>query len=157
MVGKEDWKTVDMPEQIEYFTIERNLTNDELTSIKEGLKPQVMEDKWFMYYETGKLFIHRSWTGYCIYIVDLSKDGKLQVTVNNDPEQHVEYSLASDKLMVTILINTLIRDNSENGKLMQKYIKQREEELMRKHIEHKSAKFMKWYNEVKSGYSNDSV
>jgi hypothetical protein len=30
--------------------------------LKEGLVPQQMEDKWFIYYEEPYLFLHRSWT-----------------------------------------------------------------------------------------------
>lgn len=122
MIKKIDWKTVEMPEQIEKFVIEKTLTDIEIEYIKEGHRPQEMEDKWFMYFEDKKLFIHRSWTGYCIYIIDLSEHGKLNVTVNRNPEQYKEDNVENDKIMVNILINQLIQQNGENAKLMKMYL-----------------------------------
>ena len=122
MVKKSEWNMKEMPEQVEHFVIEKVLSNDELHAIQEGHKPFEMEDKWFMYYEDGQLFIHRSWTGYCIYIVDLLKTGTLNVTVNREPEQHKESSIECDRIMVTILINRLIGAHGKNAVLMKQYL-----------------------------------
>lgn len=54
MVKKEDWKTLEIPTQFETFFLERTLTNEDLTYIKEGHRPEEMEDKWFMYCEDHK-------------------------------------------------------------------------------------------------------
>lgn len=121
MVKKTDWKTEEMPEQVESFVMERSLTDSETEYIKEGHRPQEMEDRWFMYYEDETLFIHRSWTGYCIYKIDLSKPGELNVTVNRNPEQYKENSVENDRIMVNILINQLLRQNGENAELMKRY------------------------------------
>ena len=40
---------------------------DEFERIKAGLIPQAMEDKWFIYYDSPFLFLHRSWTGEPVY------------------------------------------------------------------------------------------
>lgn len=69
MVRKDDWKTVEIPSQIEEFVLEKKLTSDDIRQIEEGRRPEEMEDKWFMYYENNKLFIHRSWTGYCMLLI----------------------------------------------------------------------------------------
>ncbi len=122
MVKKTDWKTEEMPEQVESFVMERSLTDSETEYIKEGHRPQEMEDKWFMYYENNTLFIHRSWTGYCIYKIDLSKQGELNVTVNRNPEQYKENSVENDRIMVNILINQLLQRNGENAELMKRYL-----------------------------------
>lgn len=122
MVNKNDWKTIEMPELAETFIIEKTLTSSDLEYIKEGHKPQEMEDKWFMYYEDNHLFIHRSWTGYCIYIIDFSENGKLKITVNRNPEQYKEESIENDRIMVNILINQLVHQNGENAKLMKLYL-----------------------------------
>lgn len=122
MVQKGDWKTVDLPEQTAQFVLERILSDEELEAIQEGHRPQEMEDKWFMYQEDDKLFIHRSWTGYCIYVVELSQTGKLSVTVNRDPEQYRETDLEQDRRLVDILINQLIQTNHENAELMKRYM-----------------------------------
>ena len=39
--------------------------------LKDGLIPEQMEDKWFIYYEESHLFFHRSWTGQPVYRVTL--------------------------------------------------------------------------------------
>lgn len=31
-----------------------------------------MEDKWFSYMDENTLYAHRSWTGYCIYIIEIN-------------------------------------------------------------------------------------
>ena len=118
MVKKSDWKTLEMPGQTTEFVINRELKDNEKEYIKEGHKPQEMEDKWFMYYEDNKLFIHRSWTGYCIYIIDCSRSPELYVTASRNPEQYKETDIEKDKIQVNILINQLIRRNEENAKEM---------------------------------------
>lgn len=122
MVQKTDWKTIEMPAQTEQFVIEKTFTDTEIDYLKEGHRPQEMEDKWFMYYEDHKLFIHRSWTGYCIYIIDLSESGRLNITVNRNPGQYKEGSIESDKILVNILINQFVKQNAENGELMKRYL-----------------------------------
>jgi hypothetical protein len=39
--------------------------------LMEGLVPVEMEDKWFVYFEDGWLYFHRSWTGALIYWIKL--------------------------------------------------------------------------------------
>lgn len=69
---KESWKNIpiDKPKKIE---IDLFLTNKQFSKLKNGLIPQEMEDKWFIYYENEWLYFHRSWTGYGIYKAKLDK------------------------------------------------------------------------------------
>ena len=39
--------------------------------LKQGLIPERMEDKWFIYYEEPHLFLHRSWSGELVYRLTL--------------------------------------------------------------------------------------
>ena len=125
MVSKTDWQTSEMPEENEKIILERVLSGEEIEMIKEGHRPQEMEDKWFMYYEAGKLYIHRSWTGFCIYIVDISEGGKLEVLVNRNPQQHKEKDVGQDKIRLNFLLNCLIKNNRENATLMKLYIERK--------------------------------
>lgn len=122
MVKKSDWKTVEMPESVEKFSVERVFTDEEIGYIKEGHKPEEMEDKWFMYYENGCLYFHRSWTGFCIYIVDLSEKGRLNVTVNRNPEQYGEKNIEADRILLNILIDRLLKQSNKDAGLMKKYL-----------------------------------
>ena len=42
--------------------------------IRRGFVPDVMEDKWFIYWEEDILYLHRSWTGRCIYRVHFESE-----------------------------------------------------------------------------------
>lgn len=125
MVKKEDWKSCEMPAQTERFVLERTLTADELAQLRQGLLPQEMEDKWFVYCEGDTLFIHRSWTGHCIYQVALSQSGVLHVTVNRDPAQYRETDIGCDKIQLEILLNQLTGKRGENARLMKAYLAQK--------------------------------
>ena len=80
MIQKSDWKTLEMPPRTASFTLSYPLADSDLAAIREGHRPEEMEDKWFMYCEGDTLYIHRSWTGYCIYAVALSQTGSLAGT-----------------------------------------------------------------------------
>jgi hypothetical protein len=47
---------------------------EEFALLKDGLIPEEMEDKWFIYYEEPHLFFHRSWTGLPVYRVTLQSE-----------------------------------------------------------------------------------
>lgn len=86
---KTDWKTVPMPEQSEQFTMTRRISTEEMERLRRGNIPQGMEDKWFWYMEGNALYAHRSWTGYCVYILRFAQDSdEIRVTVNRDGRQY---------------------------------------------------------------------
>lgn len=86
---KSDWKTSDMPAQHTIYTIKRKISESEMEKLMLGNIPQEMEDKWFWYFEDGKLYAHRSWTGFCIYILSFTPGSDIiEVTANRDPEQY---------------------------------------------------------------------
>lgn len=41
--------------------------------VKQGIIPQEMEDRWFIFFEEGWLNLHRSWTGHCIFRIKIEK------------------------------------------------------------------------------------
>ena len=88
IVTKNDWKTCDMPAGHDTFVFKRPFSDKQMQTLRMGHIPQEMEDKWFWYMEGDRLFAHRSWSGFCIYIVEFSSDGSHKVTVNRDPEQY---------------------------------------------------------------------
>jgi hypothetical protein len=52
---------------------------EEYARVQEGFIPEVMEDKWFIFYEEPHLFFYRSWTGEPVYRIKLT-------TVSNGAE-----------------------------------------------------------------------
>ena len=102
---KKDWKTCPMPEKNESFIFDRSFSEEEMGMLKLGYIPQEMEDKWFGYMEEDTLHIHRSWTGFCIYIVKISEGDKHSVVANRDPEQHRNNSVEEDMKVLNRLLD----------------------------------------------------
>lgn len=77
-----------------------------------GLIPQQMEDKWFIYFESGWLSFHRSWSGVCIYALRL--DGSpagvrvVESLVNRNLEQYQATDTDYDRKLVQFLIDALL-------------------------------------------------
>lgn len=62
---------IDNPKRIE---IDLHFTGKQFLRLTKGLIPEEMEDKWFIFYENGWLYFHRSWTGHGIYKAHLKKE-----------------------------------------------------------------------------------
>jgi hypothetical protein len=77
--------------------LSHSYTAPEFEQIRRGFVPMDMEEKWFIYYEEPWLYIHRSWTGFCIYGVrfEASASGAsiVESWVNRDSEQYQETSM----------------------------------------------------------------
>jgi len=63
---KTDWKTQGFSKP---HTISANfrISEKNYARIRHGLLPEQMEDKWFAYFNSGRIHFHRSWTGAKIY------------------------------------------------------------------------------------------
>ena len=86
-----DWKTQEMPAQNAPFPIQMDLTPAELALLRQGHVPRGMEDKWFRCFVDGVFYIYRSWTGFCIYQIPVSPEGRIRGgIVNRDPDQYKE-------------------------------------------------------------------
>lgn len=66
VANKSSWKNSPMvnPKSVE---IDLQFSEKDFSKITRGYLPQAMEDKWFIYYEDGWLYFHRSWTGVGIF------------------------------------------------------------------------------------------
>ena len=101
-----DWRTMPMPEAHDEFSFRRSFTPEQMELLRMGNVPEVMEDKWFWYYADNKLHIHRSWTGYCIFIVAFDPcSDLLHVTVNRDPTQYRSTDVHEDEYELRQLLN----------------------------------------------------
>ena len=124
MVKRTDWEDgwlKDMPNNAGHFTLKMSLSDSDIAKIKRGYAPQEMDIKWLMYYENGKLFIHRSWTGLCVYMVNISKSGTLDAYMNSDVWQEwVEPSVKINDCRG--LIEFLIAQESEEETVSQELV-----------------------------------
>jgi hypothetical protein len=64
-----DWQSLPLPDECREVPLERLYTAAEFTRIAAGRVPEVMEDKWFVFYEEPWLYLHRSWSGFCVFKV----------------------------------------------------------------------------------------
>lgn len=98
----------EMPANHTTFILERTLSEEERQHLCQGHMPMEMEDRWFSYCEDGKLYIHRSWTGFCIFIVNLQGPGPLTVTCNQDPDQFNETDIDNCRQWADDLLSMFI-------------------------------------------------
>lgn len=107
-----DWKTKSLPVRRAVIILDGEYSSADMQLIRQGHLPRRMEDKWFIYWEDDRLFFHRSWSGYCVYVVHFeqaSEAGKMvRAEVNRDPEQYGETSDALDAKMIFYLIDAFL-------------------------------------------------
>lgn len=109
---KVDWGTKEMPSQNALLSVYKEFTPTEYKELQKGIYPEEMEDKWFIYFESDRLFFHRSWTGYCIYIAKFETvKGKHYITeviVNRDKTQYKEKDDKWDLKLLLYLIGSML-------------------------------------------------
>jgi hypothetical protein len=109
-----------MPAKRERLTLRRGFDNDEYERLKLGLIPETMDDKWFIYFDehSMELRFHRSWTGYCIYIVTVAENGHgceiKQAWVNADREQYPSEDRIHDVNVAHWIIDALLLGNARD-------------------------------------------
>jgi hypothetical protein len=107
-----DWKAEPLPSKRSTIRLDRTFSFEEMERIGRGLVPEQMEDKWFIYWQDDTLFFHRSWTGFCIYVVRFANEGDeyriIEANVNRDPEQYEETSDERDAAMILYLVDVLL-------------------------------------------------
>jgi hypothetical protein len=108
--SRSSWKTLSVPAKRKPLELSLLFSVDEGERIRRGHIPEDMDDKWFIFFEAGWLYFHRSWTGHCIYGVrlDSAPNGVRLVNawVNDDNEQYKSPGLETDLQMVQQLIST---------------------------------------------------
>ncbi len=106
------WKTVPLPEGRTTIPLDRSFSKSEMRDIQVGVIPQEMEDKWFIYWEDDTLYFHRSWTGFCVYVVRFAcdEDGTkaLEADLNRDPKQYNNTDDQFDAEMIPYLIDAVL-------------------------------------------------
>ena len=129
-----DWKTKALPSKRATIQLDRKFSLQEMKRIRNGLVPMEMGDDWFVYNKNDDLHFHRSWTGFCIYIVHFvaENDGfkMVQALANRNPKQYDETSDTRDAEDISYLVDVLLLGRErpyEKGTLMSL--------LMQKHVD----------------------
>lgn len=107
------WKTQPLPDQNEIIDYNRTFTNDELLKIKYGFIPQGMENKWFIYFRKNVLYMHRSWSGHCIFQLTFFANSVIETKVNRKKDEYNSLSVENDIDTINQVINSsLIKNNT---------------------------------------------
>lgn len=109
---RSSWKTEAMPEARARLEVPARFTPGERLHLRLGRLPREMEDKWFVFVEDDWIYLHRSWTGYCIYAARLEKRGEgyeiAEAWVNREREQYLCEDDREDRRMLVSLIDGLV-------------------------------------------------
>lgn len=115
MTKPSDWKNEPMPDENDIFHSGRKLSHSKYSKLKAGIKATNMDDKWFVYSMYNSIYFHRSWTGHCIYIVNVKKDnGNIfleNVVVNRNSAQFGTRDIELNKDMSKKLVDLVLRRN----------------------------------------------
>ena len=86
---KNDWQITSMPVLNTSFQIKRHFSEAQMYALSKGSIPCDMDDRWFFYREDDCLYMHRSWSGFCIYIIHLNPTTDVHTVIaNRDPKQY---------------------------------------------------------------------
>ena len=107
----DSWRIESMPDATVRLEVDRIFTQEEYQYLQRGQIPRDMDDRWFTYFENNWLFLHRSWTGHCIYKVHLEpcEEGcKIaEAWSNGDPSQFRALTPESRKKTLLGLLDNL--------------------------------------------------
>ena len=107
-----DWNNTPLPTQRARLDVTGTYTPAEMAHIRRGLVPEQMEDKWFIYWADDRLHLHRSWTGFCVYVAEFGqRDGTdvlLGADVNRNPEEYGSTDDRYDAALLLYLIDVLL-------------------------------------------------
>jgi hypothetical protein len=106
------WKTRAMPATTASLAYNQEFTSDEFARISLGHIPEAMEDKWFIFLDGTTLYLHRSWSGDCIYQVEFREQAGTftvdRALVNRDQVEYRSTDDAYDAALLHFLISNLL-------------------------------------------------
>lgn len=108
----QSWRIKPMPAQTRELFLEGTYSPQEMTQIALGFVPVDQQDRWFLYFDDAWLHVHRSWTGTCVFQLQLlPQDGWFstdRLIVNQDPVQYRMTDDAYNVALVSYLIDYLL-------------------------------------------------
>jgi hypothetical protein len=106
---RDRWKRVPFEAGVP-IPFDATYSSREFHKIREGLVPEVMEDKWFIYYEEPHLFLHDSWTGQPVYRVafEATDDGASVAEALCIAEAVARTSQAYEASLLDFLVGNLL-------------------------------------------------
>ena len=101
-----------LPKKRAKIATHRSFTMAEMARIRRGFLPTGSDDRWFIYFSRNRLYLHRSWTGFCIYVAHFKHEGNrwilYLIEANRDSAQYSETIDANDARLGFELIDILL-------------------------------------------------
>ena len=101
-----------MPAENGKLNYTRLFSTDEYSKLIQGLVAQSMDEKWNSYVHEDVIYLHRSWTGHCIYSVKLQETTNgfqaKGTVVNRNSDQYNASDDSYDLLLLDFLISNLL-------------------------------------------------
>lgn len=102
---RDSWKITPLPAARSRLALTRSFSPRELARLQDGFIPTSQDDKWFVFMERDTLYLHRSWTGICIYEVRLDGPNVVEAWVNRDPASYTADDDASELTILNALLD----------------------------------------------------
>jgi hypothetical protein len=108
--NQDSWEILPLPANRISLGFTAAYDDSEAERMRQGFIPRQMEDKWFIYFKEGWLYFYRSWTGVCIFGVQLDSRGVRVIDswITADRQQTAGMDLEYDRKLVGFLIDTLL-------------------------------------------------
>lgn len=104
------WKTLPCPVLRESLDLSLAFSDVDGERLRLGHIPEDMDDKWFIFFEDGWLYFHRSWTGACIFGVRLdgfpNRVRTVESWASRDEEHYRSVGVERERDLVEQLIQT---------------------------------------------------
>lgn len=101
-----------MPESRVILQMDHFYTVGDMSIIQQGLESSDMSDKWDIFWHDSQLYMHRSWTGVCRYVLSFEQVGEdwrlTSATANRNPDEYTEEEDELDARIIIFLIDVLL-------------------------------------------------
>ena len=109
---RSDWTNKPMSDQRTRIPVDLRYGPGEMDLIRFGFIPDVMEDKWFIFFENQMLHLHRSWTGYEVlraHFLSLGDEYVVrEIVACRDPELYKneddDYDISQFQFLIDLLL-----------------------------------------------------
>jgi 8-oxo-dGTP diphosphatase len=118
VITRDDWRILNMPLVYETVWLNESFNASDCKALLQGYLPKGTDDRWFMYSVDDWIYLHRSWTGHCIFRVQIEiiEQGCMltQLHINRDSSQYRSTNSEADKSEVKSVLKHLIIQNTLN-------------------------------------------
>ncbi|MGF6226235.1 hypothetical protein QFZ27_000190 [Inquilinus ginsengisoli] len=117
---RSSWKTMPCPTFREDLGLSLTFSDADGEKLRLGHIPEDMDDKWFIFFQDGWLYFHRSWTGDCIF--GLRLDGfpsgvrVVESWASRDKERYNSVGVERERELVRQLIRTRLLSQPLNDR-----------------------------------------